>query len=51
VEGYCESGDESFDYIRVAKFLCLTNKALSQEGVWGSGCINPRFIELDTSWK
>jgi hypothetical protein len=21
------------------------------EDVWGSGCIDPRFLHLDTSWK
>jgi hypothetical protein len=30
--------------------LCLTNWALRHEGVWGSGCINPRFLYLGTSW-
>jgi hypothetical protein len=24
--------------------LCLTNKALRHEGVWGSGCIAPTFL-------
>jgi hypothetical protein len=21
------------------------------EGVWGSGCIDPRFLDLSTSWR
>jgi hypothetical protein len=31
--------------------LCLTNSALRHEGVWGSGCINPNFLDLGTSWR
>jgi hypothetical protein len=27
----------------------LTNKALRHEGVWGSGCIDPHFLDLGTS--
>jgi hypothetical protein len=30
---------------------CLTNWALLHEGVWESGCIDPHFLELDTSWR
>jgi hypothetical protein len=30
--------------------LCLTNKALRHEGVWGNGCIDPRFLDLGTGW-
>jgi hypothetical protein len=30
-------------------YLCLTNYALCHEGAWGSGCIDPRFIDLGTS--
>jgi hypothetical protein len=30
---------------------CLTNKALLHEDVWGSGCINPRFLGLGNSLK
>jgi hypothetical protein len=26
-------------------------RALSHEGVWGSGCIDPRFLDLDISWR
>jgi hypothetical protein len=33
------------------KSLCLTNQALCQEGVWESGCIDPCFLELGTSWR
>jgi hypothetical protein len=37
--------------IRKAKLsVCLTNYALCNEGVWGSGCINPRFLDLSTIW-
>jgi hypothetical protein len=31
--------------------LCLTNSALTHEGVWGSGGIDPHFLDLGTSWK
>jgi hypothetical protein len=31
--------------------LCLTNKALRHEGVWGSECIDPRILDLCTSWR
>jgi hypothetical protein len=29
----------------------LTNLTLRHEGVWGSGCINPHFLDLDNSWR
>jgi hypothetical protein len=31
--------------------LCLTNYALRHEDVWGSGCIDPHFLDLGTSWR
>jgi hypothetical protein len=31
--------------------LCLTNWALRHEGVWGSGCTDPHFFDLGTSWR
>jgi hypothetical protein len=31
--------------VKVAS-LCLTN----HEGVWGSGCIDPHFLDLGTNW-
>jgi hypothetical protein len=31
--------------------LCLTNYALRHECVWGSRCIDPRFLDLGTSWR
>jgi hypothetical protein len=37
----------------VAPAMCkcpLTNEALRHEGVWGSGCIDPDFLDLNTSW-
>jgi hypothetical protein len=37
--------------VEVKLFLCLTNSALCQEGVWGSRCIDPHFFDLDTSWR
>jgi hypothetical protein len=31
--------------------LCSTNQALLHEDVWGSGCIDPRFLDLGTRWR
>jgi hypothetical protein len=31
--------------------LCLTDYALLHEGVWGSGCIDPHFLDLGTTWR
>jgi hypothetical protein len=28
--------------------LCITNEALRHEGVWRSGCTDPRFLDLGT---
>jgi hypothetical protein len=36
---------------KVKLSLCLTNQALRHEGVWGSGCIDPHFFDLGTSWR
>jgi hypothetical protein len=30
--------------------LCLINQALRHKGVLGSGCVDPRFLVLGTSW-
>jgi hypothetical protein len=37
--------------IKVKLSLCLTNQALRHEGVWGSGCLDPQFLDLGTSWR
>jgi hypothetical protein len=37
--------------IKVKLSLCLTNFALRHEGVWGSGCGDPYFLDLGTSWR
>jgi hypothetical protein len=37
--------------IKVKLSLCLTNWALRHEGVWGSGCIDPHFLDLGASWR
>jgi hypothetical protein len=31
--------------------LCLINEALRHEDVWGSECIDPRILDLGTSWR
>jgi hypothetical protein len=36
---------------KVKLSLCLTNYALRHEGVWESGCIDPHFLDLGTSWR
>jgi hypothetical protein len=36
---------------KVKLFLHLTNTALYRDGVWGNGCINPRILDLGTSWR
>jgi hypothetical protein len=37
--------------VRVKLSLSSTNKAPCQEGVWSSGCIDPHFLDLGTSWR
>jgi hypothetical protein len=37
--------------LKVKLSLCLTTKALRHEGIWGSGCIDPHFLDLGTSWR
>jgi hypothetical protein len=34
-----------------ATYLCLINQALRHEGVRWSECIDPRILELSTSWR
>jgi hypothetical protein len=31
--------------------LCLSNEVLRHQGLWGSGCIDPYFLDLGTSWR
>jgi hypothetical protein len=38
-------------HVEVQLSLCLTNYALRHEGVWGRGCIDPRFLDIGTSWR
>jgi hypothetical protein len=57
VEGFRLEGSTSlqfysyYEYIKVKLPLCLANQALSNEGVWGSGYIDPHFLDLGTSWR
>jgi hypothetical protein len=37
--------------VKVKLSLCLTNQALCHEGVWRSGCIDRRFLDLGTNWR
>jgi hypothetical protein len=36
---------------KVKLSLCLTNEVLCHEGEWGSGCIDPEFLDLGNSWR
>jgi hypothetical protein len=36
---------------KVKLSLFLTNYPLCHEAVWGSGCIDPHFLHLGTSWR
>jgi hypothetical protein len=38
-------------YCKTKFSLCLTNEVLRNEDVWGSGGIDPRFLDLGTSWR
>jgi hypothetical protein len=29
----------------------MKSKNLCQEDVWGCGCIDPHFLDLDTNWR
>jgi hypothetical protein len=35
----------------VKLFLCSTIYALRHEGIWVSGCREPQFLDLGTSWR
>jgi hypothetical protein len=48
---YCISQYNFTCSIVVKFFLCLTNQALCNEGVWGRGRIYPHFLDLGTSWR
>jgi hypothetical protein len=46
--------NESPGYVQSHKVklsLCLTNKAILYEGMGESGCIDPHFLDLSTSWR
>jgi hypothetical protein len=36
---------------KVKLSLCLNNLAPCHEGIWGCGCKDPHFLDLDTSWR
>jgi hypothetical protein len=35
---------------KIKLYLSLTNSALHNDGIWGSGCTDTHFLGLDTSW-
>jgi hypothetical protein len=37
--------------VKVKLSLYLTNKLLRHEGVWGSGYLDPHFLDVGTSWR
>jgi hypothetical protein len=46
---YDVTSDKNYE-ARAKLFLCLTNLALRHEGEWGSGRIDPSFLDSGTSW-
>jgi hypothetical protein len=40
-----------YEAVKLKLSLCLTKYALHHEGVWRSGCIDPRFLDFGTSWR
>jgi hypothetical protein len=36
---------------KVKLSMCLSNEALRHEDVLGSGCIDPRVLDLGTGWR
>jgi hypothetical protein len=46
-----EKGKEMKGGIKINLSLCLTNKAVRHESVWGNGCIDPYFLDLGTSLR
>jgi hypothetical protein len=44
--------DTSLHFITKVKLaLCLTDQSLYHDSVWGSGCIDPYFLDLGISWR
>jgi hypothetical protein len=37
--------------VKVKLYLCFADLALCHEGVCGSGCIDPHFLDLGPSWR
>jgi hypothetical protein len=37
--------------VKVKLSLYLTNQALRHEDAWGSGCIDPHYLDRGTSWR
>jgi hypothetical protein len=44
-----KNGTEKIRKVKLSLFL--TNKALRHEDLWETGCIDPRFLDLGTSWR
>jgi hypothetical protein len=44
--GTHKGAERSYNKVKVKLFLGLNNYALRHEDVWGSGCIDPRFVDL-----
>jgi hypothetical protein len=42
---------QSMLYVKANLSLCFINQPLSHEDVWGSGCIDPYFLDVVTSWR
>jgi hypothetical protein len=51
VASFCKHGNEPSSSIKKGKVVPVLNYALRYEEVWGSGCIDPRILDLGTSWR
>jgi hypothetical protein len=45
----CKAKELPVKVRKVKLSLCLINEALCHKDIWGSGCIDPRFLDLSTS--
>jgi hypothetical protein len=48
---WCPYKDIGINRLWKVKLSLITNYSLRHEDVWGSGCIDPRFLDLGTSWR
>jgi hypothetical protein len=46
-----ETSTKAEEWMQVNLSLSLINKDLHHKDIWGSGCIDPHFLDLGTSWR